>query len=85
MQLLMMVMGCAVSFKIHCADQVYSTGFSNRLEKQRAAYQTFDASLKKCEKTIYDLDIGSVWKSSAFAPNRGLEKRLEEVMVRKGS
>lgn len=55
---------------------------SNRLEKQRDAFKTFDLSLKKQENTINDLDTEALQKFSAAGSNRHeLEKQLDDIMV----
>ena len=55
---------------------------SNRLEKQRDAFKTFDLSLKKQENTINDLDTEALQKFSAAGTNRReLEKQLDDIMV----
>lgn len=55
---------------------------SNRLEKQRDAFKTFDLSLKKQENTINDLDTEALQKFSAAGSNRReLEKQLDDIMV----
>lgn len=55
---------------------------SNRLEKRRDAFKTFDLSLKKQENTINDLDTEALQKFSAAGTNRReLEKQLDDIMV----
>ena len=55
---------------------------SNRLEKQRDAFKTFDLSLKKQENTINDLDTEALQKFSAAGSNRHeLETQLDDIMV----
>lgn len=55
---------------------------SNRLEKRRDAFKTFDLSLKKQENTINDLDTEALQKFSAAGSNRReLEKQLDDIMV----
>lgn len=55
---------------------------SNRLEKRRDAFKTFDLSLKKQENTINNLDTEALQKFSAAGTNRReLEKQLDDIMV----
>lgn len=55
---------------------------SNRVEKQRDAFKTFDLSLKKQENTINHLDTEALQKFSAAGSNRHeLEKQLDDIMV----
>lgn len=55
---------------------------SNRLEKRRDAFKTFDLSLKKQENTINNLDTEALQKFSAAGSNRReLEKQLDDIMV----
>lgn len=55
---------------------------SNRLEKQRDAFKTFDLSLEKQENTINDLDTEALQKFSAAGSNRHeLEAQLDDIMV----
>ena len=58
---------------IHCTD---------RLEKQKAAFESIDLSLKSCEKCVHDLDEEQLQKFSAVGSTRNeLNKQLEEIMV----
>lgn len=55
---------------------------TNRLEKQKAAYESFDLSLTSCEKCLHDLDEEQLQKFSADGSTwRELNKQLEEIMV----
>ena len=54
----------------------------NRLEKRRKAFQTFDLSLKSCEKSIQDLDSESFKKFSTVGSNVDEpKKQLDDIMV----
>ena len=55
---------------------------TNRLEKQKAAFEFFDLSLTSCEKCLHDLDEEQLQKfSAAGSTSSELNKQLEEIMV----
>lgn len=55
---------------------------TNRLEKQKAAFESFDLSLESCEKCVHDLDKEQLQKFSAVGSTRNeLNKQLGEIMV----
>lgn len=54
----------------------------HRLEKQQSAFESFDLSLKSCEKTIGDLDWESLQKFSAVGSNGGeLKNQVDDITV----
>lgn len=56
--------------------------YTNRLEKQKASFESFDLSLTSCEKSLHDLDEEQLQKFSAAGSTwRELNKQLEEIMV----
>lgn len=55
---------------------------NNRLKKQKKAFQSFDLSLKSCEKRVHDLDEESLQKFSAVgSTGNELKKQLDDLMV----
>ena len=55
---------------------------TNRLEKQKAAFESFNLSLTSCEKCLHALDEEQLQKFSAAGSTwRELNKQLEEIMV----
>lgn len=58
---------------------------TNRSEKQKAAFESFDSSLKSCEKCLHDLDEEQLQKFSAAGSTWSeFNKQLEGIMVSLG-
>lgn len=52
------------------------------MEEQKKAFQSFDLSLKSCEKRVHDLDEESLQKFSAVETvGNELKKQLDDIMV----
>ena len=55
---------------------------TNRLEKQKAAFESFDLSLASCAKCLHDLDEEQLQKFSAAGSTWSeLNKQLEDIIV----